>query len=73
MKKTSLYQKEETALAVQVDRMAIDALFKRIAERGRKVRAQAQAQEISDKEQSSILPKLTPPANDNQNTKQVDE
>ena len=73
MKKPSLYQTEEIAPALQVDFMAIDALFKRIAERGRKVRAQAQSQEVGDKEQSSILPKLTPPANDNQNTKQVDE
>ncbi len=58
-----------------VDFIAIDALFKRIAERGRKVRTQAQIQEAVDKEQSSILPEPTPPTNDNEdkNTKQVDE
>ena len=53
-----------------VDFTAIDALFKRIAERGRKVRTQAQSQESGDKEQSSILPKHM---HDDKNTKQVDE
>lgn len=68
-----LQDNTKTAPASQVDFIAIDALFKRIAERGRKVRTQAQSQEVGDKQQSSIFPKLTPPANDNQNTKQVDE
>lgn len=63
----------QTTPTLRVDFIAIDALFKRIAERGRKVRTQAQSQEVGDKEQSSILPKDTPPANENKNTKQVEE
>ncbi|MBC7879585.1 MAG: hypothetical protein H7Y59_20645 [Anaerolineales bacterium] len=62
-----------TQLPLQVDLIAIDALFKRIVERGRKVRAQGQSQAVDEQEQSSILPKLTTRTNDNQNTKQVDE
>ncbi len=68
-----LQDNNHTASALQVDFIAIDAIFKRIAERGRKIRTQAQSQAVGGKEQSSILPKLTPPANDKQNTKQVDE
>ena len=63
----------QTAPALGVDFIAIDALFKRIAERGRKVRTQAQYHEVGGKEQSCIHSKSTPPANDNQSTKQVDE
>jgi len=33
----------------QADLMAIDALFKRIAERGRKIRAQEQSQAVDEK------------------------
>ncbi len=73
MRKSPPDQTEEISPALRADRMAIDALFKRIAERGRKVRAQAQSQEVGDKEQSSILPKLTLPADDHTNTKHVDE
>jgi len=37
-----MLQDSPQPIPAQVDIMAIDALFKRIAERGRKVRAQAQ-------------------------------
>ncbi len=53
----------------QVDLMAIDALFKRIAERGRKIRAQA----VGDKEQTSNLSIDMTAAKENQKTKQVGE
>ncbi len=40
----------QTAPALQqVDLMAIDALFRRIAERGRKIRTQAQPQAVDEK------------------------
>lgn len=62
-----LQDNTQTVPASQVDLRTIDALFRRIAERGRKVRAQA----IDDKEQASKLSKDTLPAKDNQNTKQA--
>jgi hypothetical protein len=43
-----LQDNTQTAPALQVDLMAIDALFRRIAERGRKVRTQAQAQAVDN-------------------------
>lgn len=57
-----LQDSPQTSTASQVDLMAIDALFKRIAERGRKVRARV----IDNKEQDSKLPKDMPSAKDNQ-------
>jgi hypothetical protein len=62
-----LQNNTQTAPALQVDLIAIDALFKRIAERGRKIRAQA----IGDKEQAAKLSIDMPSAKDNKNTKQV--
>ena len=51
----------------EADLLVVDALFRRIAERGRKVRAQA----IENKEQTEKLPKNIQPTKDDQNTKQV--
>lgn len=39
----------QTPTVSHADQMAIDALFKRIAERGRKIRAQAQPQVVEEK------------------------
>jgi len=51
-----------TTPALQVDLIALDALFKRIAERGRKVRAQA----VDHKEQAAESPKGMQSAKDKQ-------
>lgn len=57
-----MLQNNAKAGSVRVDIIAIDALFKRIAERGRKVRAQA----IDDKEKTSKYPKDMSLEKDNQ-------
>lgn len=60
---------DNTQTSSQVDLMAIDALFKRIAERGHKVRAQIQPQVIDNKDQALELQKDTPLTNGKHNTK----
>jgi len=66
-----LQDNSQTAPALQVDLMAIDALFRRIAERGRKVRAQAQSQTVGDKEQALEPQKDMPLTKGNHNTKRA--
>ena len=66
-----LQDNTQTAPASQVDIMAIDALFRRIAERGRKVRAQEQSQAVDNKEQAIELKKNMPLAKGDQNLKQI--
>ena len=56
--------KSQTSTVSHADQIAIDAFFKRIAERGRKIRAQAQPQVIEEKNKA-LNPKKAGRVHDN--------
>jgi hypothetical protein len=66
-----LQDNPQTTPASQVDLLAVDALFRRLAERGRKIRAQKQPQVIDDKERTLEPQKSMSLTKDNHNTKQA--